>query len=280
MKTSKRTAALCAAGALGALAVQAAVTFSTPVAIPGATGAHHPVLDATAQKVAYTSDDHCGLKTIGVDGTGAATVDTRHGAGFNPVFDAAGNLHYRTAVIIDGLMCRSLEKYDASTGNVEQVQAPSRGDISLNRQAGNTAWATACYNTIEVNVDGASHTVSPLADAHSYLWASLSPDGTQLLFTEPFKGVFVSRADGTGARCIAPKGDFAAWVNDNVVTFVVSHDDGYVITDAVLRALDLADGTATDITDPDVKVGESTAANGRVVFTTLDGQMFTSTLNR
>ncbi len=136
--------------------------------------------------------------------------------------------------------------------------------------------ATADYRTIRITDGKFTREISPLTDAHSYLWASLSPDGKRLLFTEPFEGVFVADADGSNPMRIAAKGDFPAWVDDNTVAYVLSHDDGYVILDAAVMLCDLSDMSTTRLTDPATIVGESSAAAGTVVFTTPDGKIFKS----
>lgn len=265
--------------AAAAIASQALVT-SQAVKIDGVTNAWHPVLSPDGTTLLFSTDDHTGLKALSLS-TGAVTViDTEAAAGFNPVFSTDGKkVFYRTSQLNDKLMERDVRSFNTATGTSERMQAPGRADVNMQAEAGNADYAYADYKNIVFSINGEQRTISPLADAHSYLWASLSPDGSKLLFTEPFKGVFVANADGTDARRIAPRGDFASWAGRDIVVFVVSHDDGYMITDSKLVAIDLRDDLQAEITGADTLVSSVTAAaDGTVVYSTLDGALYKLTL--
>lgn len=264
---------------LGAMAAQA-VIVEPAQRIDGVPTAWHPVLSTDGQRLLFSAEDHTGLKCLNLaDGT-LETIDKDAAAGFNPVFAADGKtVVYTTARLIDGLTNRDVRKYTPGAGNSKVVKPMSRRDNNINVIAGNTNYATADYDKIIVTVNGVSTALSPLADAHSYLWASLSPDGTRLLFTEPFKGVYVSNPDGTSPRRLAAKGDFAAWAGNNIVVYIESHDDGYQTLDSQLKAIDLTTGATTTVTDTDVIVSEATAAhNGRVVYSTIQGELYQTTI--
>lgn len=159
-------------------------------------------------------------------------------------------------------------------GNVSLVTtnprtAPAHSTLTESRD-----FAEADYKSIRLVRNGMEKSISPLKDAHSYLWASLSPDGSRLLFTEPFQGVFVADADGSNPVRIAAKGDFPAWVDNSTIAYVLSHDDGYVILDAAVMVCDLTDMSTVKATDNATVVGESSAAAGTVVYSTLDGKIY------
>ncbi|MDE6396553.1 MAG: hypothetical protein K2K84_04715, partial [Muribaculaceae bacterium] len=100
------------------------------------------------------------------------------------------------------------------------------------------------------------------------------------MFVEPFQGLFIANADGSNPVKIADKSDFPAWVTNDLVSFVTSHDDGYIILDSTLKVCDIVSGETTDITSPDILVGESTAANSTVIYTTLNGEMFSVSVSK
>ncbi len=269
---------MASALAVGALVAAA----STPQPLALEAGAHHPVLSPDGTTLLYSSVDHNGLKALNLTSGDVTVIDEGASAGFNPVFSCDGSkVFYRTASVVDGLMYRDIRSFDFNNGAGRQLAAPSRDRANLASLGGASTYAFADYRTIDVTVNGKSASLSPLPDAHSYLWASLSPDASRLAFTEPFSGVYVSNVDGTEARRVLDKGDFASWAGESTLIAVVSHDDGYVILDSHLVAVDVNTGAVTTLTDDNMLVGEATAsASGLVVFSDLNGNMYMLNLNK
>ena len=268
---------LLAAAILGAAVSAAAITVSAPQRIETPEGSHHPVLSPDGKTLLFSTQDHTGLKSIDLTTGSIATIDTDAAAGFAPIFNATGTkVFYRTATVIDGLLCHDVRSCDI-TKNAAPIKLQSysrKAPSNLNAVSAKDNYAFANYRDIVLCHNGVTTKVNPLADAHSYLWASLSPDGTHLLFCEPFEGVFVANADGSHPKRIAAKGDFPAWLSDNMVAFVVTPDDGYVVLDSKLCIADTATGQTTDITDADTLVSEAAAAAGKLVYSDLQGNMY------
>ena len=206
-----------------------------------------------------------------------ATIDTDAAAGFAPIFNADGSkVFYRTATVVDGLLCHDVRCCDLTEDAAPvKLQSYSRkAPSNLNAVSDKNNYAFADYRDIILCHNGVTAKISPLADAHSYLWASLSPDGTRLLFCEPFEGIFIANADGSQPQRIAPKGDFPAWLSDNMIAYVVTHDDGYVVLDSKICVFDIASAQTIDITDAETLVGEAAAAAGKIVYADLKGNMY------
>lgn len=257
------------------VAAASAMTVSQPVKVNTGGAAHNLTLSPDGATMLFSTDDHTGLKMLKLGTADIITIDEAAGAGFCPVFSTDGKeIIYQTAAQIDGLLNRDIRSYSISNGKSKQLAAMSRNDIDLNKISGTADYVLAGINNIVVCENGVTRTIDPIADAHSYLWASVSPDGSRLVFVEPFQGVFVSDLNGDNLVKIASKGAFPSWASNNLVTFVLSHDDGYVILDSTLRIHDISTGITLDLTDADVKVGEAAAANGNVVYSTLEGEVF------
>lgn len=261
-------------------ATASALTVGTTSKVDVAGMGHNPMLSPDGRTLLFSADDHTGLKAIDLNTDRVTVLDDAAGAGFSPVFSADGSkVVYRTAEIIDGLMHRDVRAYDFATAERSNIQSLNRSDVDLHATAGSETYVYGDIKRIVRVENGKTEYITPLADAHSYLWVSLSPDGSKILFSEPFKGVFVADADGKNAVRIASKGDYPAWAGQNLVTFTVSHDDGYVILDSTLKVYDLTTGVTVDLTAKDVLVGESTsAANGTVVYSTLGGEIYKLTV--
>lgn len=264
--------------AIAATALAAAA--GQPERIDVEAGAFHPVLSPDGSTLLYSTVDHHGLKAMNLAQGTVSVIDTEAAAGFNPVFSADGSrVFYRTASLVDGLVYRDVRSCEPG-GSPMRVAEPSRGDVNLQALGANT-YAYADYRDIKVAVNGRETAVSPLEDAHSYLWASLSPDGSMMSFSEPFMGVYISSPDGTSARKVLDKGDYVAWAGPSTIIAVVSKDDGYVTTESRLVAVNVNTGITSVLTPADMKVGEATAsAGGIVVFSDINGNMYKLDLNR
>ncbi len=266
------TALVVASASAGAVEIE--VTDAVGLKMPG--DACHPVLSPDGALLLYSSVDHTGLNAYDMSTGAVSLLDESAAAGFAPVFSTdSRRVFYRTAVSVDGLINRDVRCVDILTGRSTRLEGPSRKSKAL-QSIDRTTYAVADYDHINVAVDGVVKELSPVDGAHSYLWASISPDGTRLLFNEPFKGVFVSDLDGSNARCLSLKGDFPSWVDNDDVAFVVTSDDGYVVTESKIVVLDLTTGGEVSVTPDEVTVSELTASpvTGDVVYSTVEGEMY------
>lgn len=273
MNFRKLTTLVLTVGSLAAWAAQ-------PQQLTIESGAHHPVLSPDGSVLLYSTVDHTGLKALNLADGSVTTIDEAPAAGFQPVFSTDGKtVYYRTASIVDGLLYRDVRSYDFASARSKQLAKPNRRNDNLGATIA-SSYACSNFSTIEICLDGRLTSVSPVEDAHSYLWASLSPDASKLAFSEPFKGVFVSNNDGSEARQILKKGDYVSWAGPSTVIAVVSRDDGYVILESHLVAVNINTGFVRTLTPDDVKVAEANAsASGLVVYSDIDGNLFTLDIN-
>lgn len=260
----------------GMTAFAAVPQYAAPQRVEASEAMFHPILSPDGSKLLYTAVDHTGLKCFDMATGEVEVIDSEAAAGFSPEFSADGSkVYYRTAIVENRLLKRDVRCFDMGSRKVAKLQGYSRNQVEVKSLAKET-FAAANFSHINLSLKGKVAKLSPVADAYSYLWPSLSPDGTRMLFTEPFQGVFVCNLDGSNAKAYLPKGDYPCWIDDNTVAAVVSHDDGYVITDSKVVVVDLATGETVDITTPDVLVGELTVslATGAIVYTTLEGDVY------
>lgn len=257
-----------------------ALTISPAVKIDTDGPAHNPVLSPDGKSMLFSSDNHTGLKLLSFGSETITNLDDAIGAGFNPVFTTDGSeIIYQTASVDGAILTRDIHKYNINSGQSIQLVADSRDNITPAVFADGKTSVYTDFDKIQLNQNGIVSTLNPIENAHSYLWASISPDGQKLLFVEPFQGVFVSELDGKNPVKIASKGAFPSWAGENLISFIVSHDDGYVILDSTLKIYDITSGITVNLTDDSILVGESTsAADGTIVYATLDGDIFKITV--
>lgn len=170
-------------------------------------------------------------------------------------FSAAGN----TAVAIENGRMRSRAL------GAEAAAAP-RAALSIDR------------GRLCVTADGTTAAIAPLGEAcNSYLWPSLSPDGSRIVAFGVGTGAFTCNLDGSDVRLLgmyrAPR-----WLDNSTIVAMDDHDNGIVTTASTIMAL-AADGSErAALTGSDVVAVFPTAAAGKVAFTTPEGQLYIITL--
>lgn len=115
----------------------------------------------------------------------------------------------------------------------------------------------------------------------SYLWPSLSPDGTKIVYWLVYRGCFVCDLDGSNAR---PVGGLraAVWAGNDAVIGMVEEGNDEVIEASALVAVDLNSGEKQVLTPETVKAQfPSVDANAtRVAFTDPDGKLYYMNLSK
>lgn len=237
---------------------------------------YYPVLSPDGSTVLFTSVDHDGLKSLDLSSNEIVVIDEAPGTGFDPAFSADGNeIIYRSIVKEDGLLRRDVKSYNLLTGETLQLQKPSRGNVNTRAFAGKTfAYGSATKQAIEVSLDGVTREINPIKSGYRYLWASVSPANSKLLFMEIYSGLFVSELDGSKAKYLTSRAEFPCWAGNNHVIALYTEDDGYVVTKSKVIAIDITTGEIQDLTDGASIVNGVTATADKVVFTTEAGEMY------
>ena len=123
-----------------------------------------------------------------------------------------------------------------------------------------------------LTVNGKTRKLSPNGDRFSYMWASLSPDGTKVLYYQAAHGTYVCNLDGSDVRKV---GQMRApvWYDDNTVVGMMDKDDGEFIYASTIVAATL-DGTTQVLTGDDVIAMYPHAITGKIVFSTPAGEAY------
>jgi Tol biopolymer transport system component len=123
-----------------------------------------------------------------------------------------------------------------------------------------------------ITVNGKTRQLSPNGTQFSYMWASLSPDGTKVLFYQAAHGTYVCNLDGTDVRKVG-KMRAPVWYDDNTIVGMMDLDDGEFIYASTIVAATL-DGTMQTLTDDSVIAMYPHAAAGKIAFSTPAGEAY------
>ena len=193
----------------------------------------------------------------------------------------------------------SVESVDLATGKENQLAKPARhaanysvspkgnltiaGESAVARTVRMTAKAAdeAPRAVVGINkghlevttADGVTTFIDPQGRG-SYLWPSLSPDGTKIVYYKSGDGCFICDLDGSNAREIGYVHS-PAWLNDKIIIGSQEKDNGLTITEASIVAADLA-GTIQTLTDSSLLgMAPSASADGKTItFGTADGKLY------
>ena len=122
--------------------------------------------------------------------------------------------------------------------------------------------------------NGRTKLFSPNGKDNSYLWPSVSPDGTKVLYYVCGLGAYVCNIDGSNIKKIgtmrAPQ-----WYNNDIVVGMNDQDDGEVIYASTIVAANLKGETQT-LTDRKhiAMYPKVSPATGKIVFSTPEGEVY------
>lgn len=281
-----------AAAILAAVAMHAQVlevTGITPVALPAGAQVAESVLSPDGTHIAYTDIVADGLYLLPLGST-TATLVSPQGVAMDLSFTPDSKTLVYDAVSYDSSRRRhvAVNRYEIgrgattnivrSTRNLQGVTVADDGihavvDGSL---AGRAAAPVLSIDRGQLCITrhGATTVLSPLGTAGmSYLWPSLSPDGTRICFYAAAMGCYTCNLDGSDVKHLGWL-RAARWYDNNTVVGMRDHTDGRFTTSSAIIAAK-ADGSARQtLTDSSYIAVLPSVAHGKIAFSTVDGKLY------
>ena len=252
------------------------------------------------RELLITGPNASGLSVIDIKSGKTRIVTKSAGAGYQPVISSDGqNICYRSDDYSGFRKMTYIIKADVFTGDTLILQPRSR-EITTPGSTGNTimfksggkmiirdikdSTLKSAVNQVCVMADGLtpvlyyagkSKEYKPGGDG-SYIWISLSPDKTKMVYCLVGKGTFISDLEGniiaSAGKINAPK-----WLNNNIIIGMDDSDNGYNITSSEIIAYSLSSGKTSRLTNTSsrIEVYPFPLPDGkRISFTTTDGRIF------
>jgi Tol biopolymer transport system component len=168
---------------------------------------------------------------------------------------------------------RDLQGYavDANSAGVVDKGKFSKKAVG-NAKAQNVPVLSIKKDQLMITVNGKTRNLSPNGSGYSYLWASLSPDGTKVLYYQAAHGAYVCDLDGSNVRKVG-KMRAPVWYDDNTVVGMLDLDDGELVYASTIVAATL-DGTTQVLTDDSTIAMYPHAAAGKIAFSTPAGEAY------
>lgn len=263
----------------------------------GSTPAFFPVLNTTGDKLLYSSGAYSGLTLFDFASNTGTTITQEAGAGFEPVFDQTNNrIFYRFSTFSNGRKLDGMQSFDLKTGSTVEMLSPQR-ELRQVRSYNNGFLVAAEKKILKVTFgrtenddlyyvttedlkmvvinNGRKTYLNPLKmDESRYIWVSLSPDNTKILFTAVGKGTYICDLQGKILHTLnyinAP-----VWYNQQYVAGMVDKDDGHVVTASTIQLVNIQTNERVQVSRTgEMAMHPSAAGKARkIAYHTTDGKI-------
>ena len=231
-------------------------------------------VSADGSYILITSGSNHGLRRYDV-ATGETTVlSTANGAGYNVQISNDGQeiVYRETTVGKDHLRKHDVVRMNMADSKRTTVAKAQRDFKKM--VVSNTQMSVSIENRLIVlNRNGKNITLAPNGSHESYIWPSVSPDGTKLCYYVAGKGCFVANIDGTNPHFIARDCRAAKWYNNNTIVAMADEDDGHFTTASAIVAYNL-NGQKQVLTSNTMIAMYPYAAENMIVFSTDEGETY------
>lgn len=226
----------------------------------------------TGDYVLLTTGSNNGLQCLNLSTQELTTLSTAAGAGYNVQISPSGQevVFRETVVGKDNLRRNNIVRQNLTNKRRTQV---ARNQRDLQKMTATPVSVTVNDRLLVLNQDGKTTTLAPNGTDKSYIWPSLSPDGTKLCYYVCGEGCYVSQIDGTNPQYIAHDCRAAKWYDNNTIVAMADEDDGHFTTASAIVAYTL-DGRKQVLTDHSMIAMYPFAARNCIVFATLDGNVY------
>lgn len=231
-------------------------------------------VSADGSYVLITNGSNHGLRRYDVATGQTTTITTAPGAGYNVQISNDGQeiVYRETKFDKQGLRKNDVIRLNLATAKTATV-AKAQRDASAMVISSAKQSVSIQDRLMVVNRNGKNIVVAPNGKHLSYIWASISPDGKKLCYYVCGNGCWVSNIDGSNKQYIAHDCRAAQWYDNNTIVAMADEDDGHFTTASRIVAYTL-DGKMQVLTNDSMIAIEPYAANGAVVFSTLDGEVY------
>lgn len=251
------------------------VTVVEDVAITNSTDGkfYYPTVSPDGKSLLFSKENYKGLWSKDLATGKVSKITDANGAGYEPGFSSVtGEVIYREDKFVKGKRFSSLLAYDAVSKKSSLLEEGIR-DLKLYRDNSNTFKKYVKENEVRSTIketmlqkstaperivyvqdsklvlaeNNTKKVLQPLGEGN-YIWPSLSPDKTKLLFTLAGKGTYVTDLDGKLLNKIG-YANYPTWSPDgNWVLFMKDLDNGINLISSEVYIANLKTGKYFNIT--------------------------------
>ena len=231
-------------------------------------------VSADGSYVLITNGSNHGLRRYDVATGKTTTISTAAGAGYNVQISNDGQeiVYRETKFDKQGLRKNDVIRLNLATAKTATV-AKAQRDASAMVTSSAKQSVSIQDRLMVVNRNGKNIVVAPNGKHLSYIWASISPDGTKLCYYVCGNGCWVANIDGSNPQYIGHKCQAAKWYDNNTLVAMASEDDGHFTTASAIVLYTL-DGKKQTLTNDLMIAMYPYAAENVIVFSTIEGETY------
>ena len=254
---------------------------------------YNPVLSPDGQKVLFTQSDYEGLNVYDIADDVVTPLASDRLAGFSPAFSKDGkSVYFLSQTRENMLVYREMKSVNLDGTEMSTVMGKSRGMLhpvavdggvvtvsdngrKLKAKSNGGTYAYSAGKKIVVVKNGIEKKIAPVPTKYTYIWESLSPDGTKILFYAGGKGAYICDLDG---NLVAELGKYTspAWCGNDYVVAVNATHDGHQYETSQIVLLKVDGSYKKELTAPvSMSMHPTASASGdRITYNTIDGRLF------
>ena len=224
--------------------------------------------------VLLTTDINKGLQRYDLASQTMTVLSTEEGAGYNVQVSKDGQEVVFRETSFDRNHLRQNKIVRLNMYNQRQnVVARNQRDLKQMATSDNLTSVSIKDRLIVLTRNGLTTTLAPNGSHLSYIWPSVSPDGTKLCYYVCGNGCWVSNIDGSNPQYIGHKCQAAQWYDNNTLVAMATEDDGHFITGGTILVYTL-DGKKQVLTDDSMIAMYPYATKNAIVFSTIEGETY------
>ncbi len=233
----------------------------------------YPSISPDGKSLLFTSENYKGLWSRDISTAKTVKITDANGAGYEPSFNSISQeIVFKHDKFINGKRTSSLVAFNLATKKESVLEADVRelkicrdnanvfknyvknkevaSAVSKNALLKTSAAEPVVYiedSKIVLFQNNVKKAIIPFSTGN-YIWASLSPDKTKLLFTFAGKGTYVTDLEGSILNKIG-YANYPSWSADgNWIVFMKDIDDGINITSSDIYIANLKSGEYINLT--------------------------------
>lgn len=252
--------------------------------------AFYPVFNSDGSELLYTSENYKGLYLYKLNNKTSLMITDTEGAGYSPDFSQNNDKIYYRSVERENmhrqntLMCydrQLLQSKNCMNSPVRLQSELNKVRMGLEFQGKENINAYTEKLQLIVERNGDRKVLEPLSKGSRYLWGSLSPDKTKILFTATGKGTYICDLNG---KILSEIGYLNApvWYDDHKIVGMADKDNGDYITESSVVMVS-ADGKQRQVLSLLTEIAMYPTTNwksGKIAYNTLEGEIIVLELKK
>ncbi|MCF8380548.1 MAG: hypothetical protein K9H49_13285 [Bacteroidales bacterium] len=234
--------------------------------------AYFPSFGNNKNEILFTGPNYTGLSLYNTKSRELLRISDERSAGEIRIPDNE-KIIFRKTEIVAGKKTTQYMAFEPANKQVTEIE-----DIStLNNLEVEKPVAKVNGKKIDIQTNSSEiYSISPLGNDCYYLWASISPDGTKLVFTATTHGTFITDLKGTILLELNNLND-PSWINDTWVTGMNDIDDGEKILSSEIIAVNIPAKKTFKLTEADNFIAmypKFSPEGNRLTFSTPEGNIY------